>query len=117
MRLALPLAAALLLSACAATPEPVAIPAHVPATTQPAPQRGELIGADASMLGARFGVPRLRVREGDGTKLQFAGGTCLLDAYLYPASDGVARVTHVDTRDRDGRNVSQADCVAAIEER
>ena len=94
----------------------MAIPARVPEPTPP-PERGPLIGADANMLSTRFGAPRLRIREGDGTKLQFAGGTCLLDAYLYPASDGVARVTHIDTRNREGRNVAQAECVAMIERR
>jgi len=116
MRSLLALTAILLLSACASSPKPVAIPTHVPAATAP-PERGPLIGADANMLATRFGVPRLRVREGDGTKLQFAGGTCLLDAYLYPASDGVARVTHVDTRNHEGRSVAQAECVAMIEQR
>ena len=116
MRSLLPLIAILLVTACASSPEPVAIPAHVPAASAP-PERGPLIGADANMLATRFGVPRLRVREGDGTKLQFAGGSCLLDAYLYPAGDGVARVTHVDTRNREGRSVAQAECVAMIEQR
>ena len=115
MRFAVPLAAALLLSACA-TSEPVAIPATVPAA-KPPPQPGALIGADASTLATRFGTPRLRVREGDGTKLQFAGGTCLIDFYLYPASDGVPRVTHIDTRNREGRSVAQAECVAMVERR
>ena len=116
MRFALPLAAALLLSACASSPPSVAIPAHVPVVIAP-PARGPLIGADANMLSARFGVPRLRVREGDGTKLQFAGGTCLLDFYLYPASDRVPRVTHIDARNRDGRSVALAECVTMLERR
>ena len=117
MRFILTVAALLLLSGCASSPEPVAIPAHVP-VIKPAPsERGELIGADANGLAARFGTPRLRVREGDGTKLQFAGGTCLLDFYLYPAGDGVPRVTHIDARNRDGRSVAQAQCVAMIERR
>jgi hypothetical protein len=115
MRFALPLTA-LLLSACASSPQSIAIPAHLPAATA-APERGPLIGADAHTLATRFGTPRLRIREGEGTKLQFAGGTCLLDAYLYPARDGQARVTHVDTRNREGRNVAQAECVAMIERR
>jgi hypothetical protein len=110
------LASALLLAGCASTPRSVAIPAHVPVASAPA-ERGPLIGADARTLAARFGTPRLTVREGDGTKLQFAGGTCLLDAYLYPASDGVGRVTHIDTRNREGRTVAQAECVAMIEGR
>ncbi len=117
MRFILTVIALFLVAGCASTPEPVAIPARVAVASSP-PQRGELIGADANMLATRFGVPRLRVREGDGTKLQFAGGTCLLDAYLYPTGgNGVPRVTHVDTRNRDGRSVAQADCVAMLERR
>jgi hypothetical protein len=114
MRSALPLVAALLLAGCASSPQSLAIPAHVPVASIP-PERGPLIGADARTLTTRFGAPRLQVREGDGTKLQFAGGTCLIDAYLYPASDGVGRVTHIDARNREGRNVAQAECVAMIE--
>ena len=117
MRFILTTAALILLAGCASAPQSVAIPAHIPATAPPPSQRGELIGADASMLSARFGTPRLRVREGDGTKLQFAGGTCLLDFYLYPANDRVPRVTHIDARNRDGRSVALAECVTMLERR
>ncbi len=117
MRIILTVTALALLAGCAATPQPATPPTRAPVTSAP-PQQGALIGADANMLAARFGTPRLRVREGDGTKLQFAGGTCLLDAYLYPSgANGVPRVTHVDTRNREGRNVAQADCVAMLERR
>ena len=94
---------------------------HRPSTVTPgrrpipvAVERGDLIGLDAAALLTRFGRPRLQVKEGDGTKLQFAGGSCLLDAYLYPQG-GTPRVTHVDTRNRDGRDVPQAACIALIE--
>ena len=52
-------------------------------------------------------------------KLQFAGKNCVLDAYLYPPAGGkgLVRVTHVDARDRAGRDVDQARCVADIETR
>jgi hypothetical protein len=118
MRKILTAAALLLLAGCATTPIPVVTPDPAPATTAP-PQRGGLIGLDANELATRFGRPRLQVREGDGTKLQFGGGSCLLDAYLYPppGGGGVARVTHVDTRNRDGGVVAQADCIAMIEAR
>ena len=109
-------AALLVLAGCAATPIPVATPASPVASASP--QRGSLIGLDTGALLTRLGQPRLRVREGDGTKLQFAGGTCLLDAYLYPATSGGApRVTHIDTRNREGRSVAQAGCIAMIERR
>ena len=108
--------AVLLLAGCGTTPMPVVTP-DAPVSTPP--QRGGLIGLDANALATRFGKPRLQVREGDGTKLQFAGGSCLLDAYLYPSTSGggVPRVTHIDTRNREGRSVEQADCVRMIEER
>ncbi len=105
----------LALAGCGTTPIPVATPIG-PVASAP-PQRGDLIGLDANELATRFGRPRLQVREGDSTKLQFAGGTCLLDAYLYPSpsGSGLARVTHVDTRNREGSTVAQADCVRMIE--
>jgi hypothetical protein len=116
MRLILTSATLLLLAGCGANPTPVAAP--IPVITE-RPQSGTLIGLDATALAARFGQPRFRVREGDGTKLQFAGGSCILDAYLYPAVSGGAgaRVTHVDTRNREGRNVDQASCIGMIERR
>ena len=93
----------LLAATCSSPPAPPRRSRRRPAPVTPAagapPERGALIGADAGELASRFGAPRLQVREGDGTKLQFAGGGCVLDAYLYPPpADGAPRVTHVDTR-------------------
>ncbi len=116
MRIILTVVASLLLAACGATPTPVSTPI---ATVVERPERGALIGLDAPELATRFGQPRLQVREGTSIKLQFAGGSCLLDAYLYPTTGngGGLRVTHVDTRNRDGRSVDQAGCVRMIEGR
>ena len=111
MRKLLTVTAFLTLAGCGTTPTPVATPIRAVPT-----ERSDLVGLDAAALTARFGKPRLQVREGDGTKLQFAGGTCLLDAYLYP-SPSQPRVTHVDTRDREGRTMAQADCIRTIEAR
>ncbi len=114
MRIFLTTITLLLLAGCGTSPGPVLTPAGpVPSASS---QHGGLIGLDATALATRFGRPRLQVREGDGTKLQFAGGTCLLDAYLYP-SPGLPRVTHVDTRNREGRPVAQAECIRMIEAR
>ena len=105
----------LLAAGCATAPKPVVAPRAAP---EPARERGDLIGLDAGALGARFGQPRLQVREGVGTKLQYAGGSCLLDAYLYPpVGGGAARVVHVDTRNREGQPVGQPGCIAMIEAR
>ena len=117
MRHFAPAAALLLTAACATTPTPVAV-TPVPAVVAK-PQRGELIGLTPNEVGARFGKPRLQVREGDGTKVQFATARCVLDLYLYPAggSGSVARVTHVDARTLDGRDTDKARCLADLETR
>jgi hypothetical protein len=107
------LAAALFLAGCATTPPPSVRPV---ANGTEKPERGDLVGLTASELVVRLGTPRIQVREGDGTKLQFASARCVLDAYLYPATSGsgVPRVTHVDARDRSGRDVDQQGCIADI---
>lgn len=73
----------------------------------------------ANELAEHFGKPRLQVREGDGTKLQFAGPNCVLDTYLYPApsGQGVPRVTHADARNFQGADVNTQNCIASIEGR
>ena len=111
------LAAALLLNAaCATTPTPAPVAPVRPVATQP--QRGGLIGLTPTEVGARFGRPRIQVREGDGTKVQFATARCILDLYLYSAgSGGVAKVTHVDARTPDGRDTDQSRCIADLEAR
>ncbi|MDQ3078576.1 MAG: hypothetical protein M3R03_01065 [Pseudomonadota bacterium] len=113
MRKILTVTALLLLAGCGTTPTPT--PSASPVQVV-APERGDLLGLDANALATRFGAPRLQVREGSGTKLQFAGGSCLLDAYLYP-SPSQPRVTHIDTRNREGQPVLQAECIRMIQGR
>ncbi len=117
MRIFLIVAAVVLVAGCGTNPKPDVNPAR-PVPIDRA-ERGDLIGLDSATLIGRFGRAQFQVREGEGIKLQFAGGTCVLDAYLYPAPSGggAARVTHVDTRNRDGRGVAQADCIRMIEAR
>ncbi|WP_037498206.1 hypothetical protein [Sphingomonas jaspsi] len=110
---------ALPLAACGSqTPPPKSTPAAVSAPL-PAPlhQHNDLIGLSANDLVEHFGSPRLQIRDGDGTKLQFASAACLLDAYLYPGQSGggLPRVTYVDAYRRDGRSMAPQDCAAAIE--
>lgn len=114
MRRLFPLSA-LALAACATTP-PAPVKPVAPVIVEQ-PESGDLIGLAANELGARFGQPRLQVREGAGTKLQFTTSSCVLDAYLYPppSGQGLARVTHIDTRNREGRNVDQAICIRALQ--
>ena len=104
----------LLLAACASE-------TRAPVTTPPPNinrhQHGRLIGLTVPQLGELFGAPNLQIREGPGLKLQYRGGGCILDAYLYaPASgQGVERTTHVDTRLPSGADTDQVGCEAAIE--
>jgi hypothetical protein len=108
---------ALLVAACATTPPPA--PTPVKPATPAVRERGDLIGLTAEELVQRFGRPSFQVREGAGLKLQFAGGGCVLDAYLYPpaSGSGVDRVAHVDTRRPSGDDVTQATCLAALKAR
>jgi len=108
------LALPVLLAACMARqlqPQPeIAQPAPVVR-----PASGQLIGLTASDLVGHFGSPALQVREGASLKLQFRGRQCVLDAYLYPQSNGALRVTYVDTRTKTGAGTDQAACISALE--
>ena len=102
----------LALASCGKVPAPVEVPVPAP---QPA-EHGDLIGLSAQDLIQRFGAPALQVREGAGTKLQFRSSSCVVDTYLYigASGTGVAHVTHVDVRDREGRRSDLSACVAAL---
>jgi hypothetical protein len=109
----------LFLAACASdTSAPVAEPQPLPTPLRPSShQHGTLTGLDVAQLGELLGSPTLQVREGPGLKLQYRGGGCVLDAYLYAPVDGhgVERVTHADARLPSGANTDVAGCEAAIE--
>lgn len=84
----------------------------------PAPQRreaGTLIGLSTNEVVQHLGRPALQVREGTSLKLQFRSKRCVLDAYLYPSTGGILRVTHVDTRLPSGADTNQAACIFALE--
>jgi len=120
-----PIAAlAILLAGCAggAAPAPAA-PApsrvgvvRVPEVMSPAGLEG-VIGAPAATLTRRFGEPRLDLAEGDARKLQFAGGTCVLDVYLYPLQVGAEpTAAHVEARQRQGgADVDRGACIREVE--
>jgi hypothetical protein len=95
-----------------------------PASSDAADSNGHdhrtLTGMTANELVEHFGKPRLQIKEGDGTKLQFMGKNCVLDAYLYPSGNGPAgmsRVTHMEARNFQGVGVDTQSCVYAIEKR
>ena len=76
-----------------------------------------VIGAPASLLTQRFGAPRIDLAEGDARKLQFAGASCVVDIYLYPAASGAEPVAaHVDARLRQGGGVIDGGaCIREVE--
>ena len=119
MRLA-PLALAAALAACATTS-----PTTRPARPVPIPRiqatagLDRVLGKTARELTAAFGTPDADVTEGSARKLQFGSRICVLDAYLYPPSNGRGEpvVTYLDTRQRDGSGIDRASCVAALNRR
>lgn len=133
----LSLSAVLLLGACASTPAPpqsapakpaIAVPVPVRAPVRRAPPKAQalvapglegVIGASREDLLSLFGTARLDVWEGDARKLQFIGGACVLDVYLYPKTPGSEpEATYVDARrSSDGQDVDRAACVAALRNR
>lgn len=122
----LTLPALLALTACSggevARPARAAPPPLIPVPGPPTPSAlaagvDKVQGQSGQTLISRFGTPRLDVREGPARKLQFAGPICVLDAYLYPKGRGEAVVTHIDTRQRDGKPIDQASCIAALGKR
>lgn len=105
------------LAACASTPSPQpAAPTQASAVDEHGHR--SLNGMTAGELIEHFGKPRLQIVEGIGTKLQFAGPSCVLDAYLYPPGPGggTPRVTEVDARNFQGLDISAQSCVYAIEQ-
>lgn len=117
LRLAFP-ALALLVVACAPTPAPQPQAPAAPVAATDDHDHRTLSGMTAGELIEHFGKPRLQIVEGVGTKLQFMGPACVLDAYLYPPGNGggTPRVTEIDARNFQGIDVSLQSCVYAIEQ-
>jgi hypothetical protein len=104
---------ALLAAACSTVPASKPVPVAVTPTARPS---GDLVGLTVHDLGQRFGQPRFQVQEGPGTKLQWAGGGCVLDVYLYPpaSGQGVTRVTFADARRPSGAEIDVRSCLSLM---
>lgn len=94
----------------------VPVPAAAPATATAPASVTAVKGQTAARLIAQFGQPAMDATESRARKLQFVGPICVLDAYLYPPSNGRGEpvVTWLDTRQRDGGPIDQASCLAAL---
>lgn len=134
-RIALVAGLTLALSACGGSTQPVRSASSKPvkvATAQPVrpamryrprnpqvlalPGLEGVIGADETALTRQFGPPRLNVWEGDARKLQWVGGACVLDVFLYPGeAGGTPQATYLEARRAsDGADVDRAGCIAAL---
>jgi len=100
-------------------PPPTPVESFRAAPVQRAPGLEWLIEKDARTLIGTLGTPRLDVSEGDMRKLQFSGGPCVLDIFLYPLRPGAEPVaTHVEARrGSDGAEVDRASCAQALRRR
>ncbi len=113
MRSLIPLATIGLAGCTTTAPSPVSLPL-VSAPIRPTGLQA-VLGQPAQALIAAFGTPALDTREAQARRLQFRSGICVLDAYLYPpAAGGEAKVTYLDARLPDGRDIDRASCVAAL---
>ncbi len=126
MRMYLASGLLVMLAGCgaASSPAPQSASSVVPASIARVPSAAGLagldrvIGKDARSLVSLFGNADQDVFEADARKLQFGGGTCILDAYLYPPSPGKEPVvTYVDARAPEGKEVDRTVCVAALAKR
>jgi hypothetical protein len=109
---------ALAIAGCTAT-TPTSAPRPRPvAVAMPSMGLESVMGKNEAALVRGFGQPDADIREGQARKLQFSSAICILDAYLYPPEGGgEAVVTWVDSRQRDGRAIDRASCVAALARR
>lgn len=121
LRLALTLLPFAALSACGGATSAVE---QRPATFIPPVQAkvptglDRVMGKNANTLVSLFGPAAQDVREETARKLQFAGSSCILDAYLYPPSKGKEPVvTHLSARIADGRDADKMSCVASLAKR
>jgi len=117
-RVSLALIGGLALAGCvsapsATTPSRIA----VPPPRYSAAGLESVLGQSAGAITRLFGEPDKDIRETGARKLQFASPFCVLDAYLYPKGNSEPVVTHLDTRQPDGRDIDRASCVAAMQRR
>ena len=111
----------LFVAACAPRPETMPTPQPVMPASSESDRHDHrtLNGMTAGELIAHFGKPKLQIVEGQSTKLQFAGPSCLLDVYLYPpeSGSGAPRASYIEARNFQGGNVSAQTCAASIANR
>lgn len=109
----------IVLAGCGPSAPPISTPPPPPPLVSAPPAVGltRVMGQTAPTLIAFLGAPALDVREGPARKLQFRSVACVLDAYLYPPTDGSGgepKVTWIDTRTPAGADFDRASCIASL---
>ncbi len=114
MRFALFLPVLLILTACASGPKQPAPEAAVKAPRKAAGVNpDDLMGKEAAELRRLLGEPSLLRREKSAEVWQYAGETCVLFLYLYPAATGNPSVSFIDARAKTKGPASVPDCLGA----
>lgn len=74
-----------------------------------------LIGLDPSQVTGMLGPADFRRTDGPAEILQYRGGSCVLDLYLYrDPSTGQYQVKHVEARDRSFASVAPDACISNV---
>ena len=105
-----PITVALVLGACATTPQPAPAP-----PAPPPPGLGRLIGLDAAGVTKLLGPASLDRTEGQARALQFVRPVCVLDVYLYPPAPGAPhKVRTAAARKPDGSKLDPGACLTLL---
>ena len=75
-----------------------------------------LMGANEGTLHNLLGPHQFRRRDPPARLLRYRVKVCLLDLFLYPGEGGELRVTHVEARGPDGKDIEIAPCLDSIVE-
>lgn len=117
-------AAAVVLSACAPSPDKLA-----PATTQntveneaesdqpskPKITSAQLLGQGGSWVVAQLGAPAFVRTERTANIWQYKNGVCVLNVFLYTDDKARPRVLHFDARNAQGTNTDREACLNALQ--
>ena len=76
---------------------------------------GRLLGLETSQVTGLLGPADFRRADGPTEILQYRGGTCVLDLYLYrDDATGDFRVRYIEARDRGFARVAPDTCLASV---
>jgi hypothetical protein len=74
----------------------------------------EMMGKDGAALRSALGKPALLRQESPAQVWQYQGASCVLDFFLYEEDGGKMRVTHIESRGRNGGGVRPDLCLQDV---